>query len=283
MAAEGRPNAVARILELWRVHAWLGWLWATRDAAHFLTWMFTDAVAAVASVSGVLLLAQRFDGIGVWSRWEIVFMLGYAEMVAGILGGVFGYNILYISRRVGRGQLDHTLLQPQPVWMSLITEGFTPIEGLAGFLPGLGLTLWALPHLAIPVTPAWVALLIICIAASGLIVTSFSFICGALAFWAPRGAEEISTSALRMIASLRQFPLDGVGPVLAGGLLTLVPVGLAAWYPVRALLGRDPAALIVTPLAAVAFGLLAVGAFRLGLRQYGRTGSMRYSDFGHRR
>ena len=41
----------------------------------------------------------------------------------------FGYNVLTISRRLGRGQLDHTLVQPQPIWLSLLTEGFMPFSG----------------------------------------------------------------------------------------------------------------------------------------------------------
>jgi len=60
-------------------------------------------------------------------------------------------------------------------------------------------------------------------------------------------------------------------------------VGFAAWYPSRALLGHDPAGRWITPLAAAAFAALASLLFRAGLRQYGRTGSLRYSDFGHRR
>jgi ABC-2 type transport system permease protein len=283
MVAERRKNALWRLLELWSAHARLSWLWLTRDARHCLTWVFADLVCAVASISGVLLLAERFQGIGRWSRWEVLFMLGYAQMVSGLLGALFGFNILFISRRIGRGQLDHTLLQPQPVWMSLFTEGFSPVDGVAAFTPGLALIAWSLRHLSVRVTPEWTALLLASLAASGTIVTAFSFICGVLAFWAPRGAEEISSSALRMVDRLRPFPLDGVPPALAGGLLTLLPVGFAAWYPSRALLGHDPVGRWITPLAAAAFAALAALLFGAGLRQYGRTGSLRYSDFGHRR
>src|SRR5581483_4854349 len=75
MAAERRKNVPRRLLELWGAHARLSWLWMTRDARHCLTWVFADLISAVASVSGVLLLAERFQGIGHWSRWEVLFML----------------------------------------------------------------------------------------------------------------------------------------------------------------------------------------------------------------
>ena len=39
----------------------------------------------------------------------------------------------------------------------------------------------------------------------------------------------------------------------------------------------------VTPVAALLFSLLATLLFQRGLKHYGRTGSQRYTDFGHRR
>ena len=113
---------------------------------------------------------------------------------------------------------------------------------------------------------------------------SFTYVWGSLAFWAPRGAEEINSQTMRLMDELRAFPLDGVGMALQLGLLSFVPVGFVAWFPARALLGPSTALeLSVAPLAAAALGLLALGVFWKGLEQYGRTGSVRYLDHGHRR
>ena len=245
----------------------------------------SETFVNVAAVTAMLLLAQRFDGIGFWSKPQILFMFGYATLVRGVLDTFFNYNVLFISRRVGRGQLDHMLVQPQPLWMSLLTEGFTPFSGSANLLPGLVLIGWALGRMPCPLTFSWVALLILNLWASATVVLAFSFCWGSLAFWAPRAAEEINSSTARLLFDLKTFPLDGVGPFLLNGLLTVVPVGFLAWYPARSLLGLEPASwrLAVTPLAALLFSLLALWIFHLGLRQYGRTGSQRYLSFGHRR
>ena len=113
----------------------------------------------------------------------------------------------------------------------------------------------------------------------------FSYLWSSLAFWAPTAAEEISSSANRLMNQITPFPLDGLRPVALAGLLTVVPAGFIAWYPSRALLGLDPSpvALVVTPLAALLLGGVAAWAFTRGLHEYGRTGSQRYSAFGHRR
>jgi ABC-2 type transport system permease protein len=105
-----------------------------------------------------------------------------------------------------------------------------------------------------------------------------------LAFWAPRAAEEISSSATHLLDQLKPFPLDGLSPLLLGGLMTVVPVGAMAWSPCRALLGIDSAAYAgwITPLIAFTLSLIAIGIFRKGMQHYEQTGSQRYSNFGHR-
>jgi ABC-2 type transport system permease protein len=276
---------VPRLLRLWHLHVRMNVIWMTRDFRSFITYFLSDMVAGVAGVTAILLLAERFDGIGTWSKFQVVFLLGYAAVIRGLLNSLFGLNILFISRRLGRGQLDHVLLQPQPVATTLLTEGFTPFDGAASLLPGLLLMGWAAGELALPVTPQWLLLLAADLLASGGVVLSFSFLWGSLAFWAPRAAEEVSSSAIHMVDQLRSFPLDGVGPLLLAGFLTVLPVGFVAWHPCRSLLGLDtsPGAAGLTLLASVLLGALAAWVFRRGMRHYGRTGSQRYSSFGHRR
>jgi len=266
------------------VYAHLDLLWVTRDLKNCLIFVFSDLVLSVAGVSAVFLLAERFQGIGVWSKEQVVFLLGYATVVTGVMDMFFTYNVLHISRRVGRGQLDHTLIQPQPLWLSLVTEGFAPFSGSGTVLVGLGLLAWSSRALGLQISLDWLGLAGLNVLSSCTIVLAFSFIWGSLAFWAPRGAEEISSAAVRLISQLKSFPLDGLGPVLLGGLLGAVPVGFVAWYPAGTLLGLGAVdrSVYATPLAALVFVALAVFVFRKGLQHYGRTGSQRYLSFGHR-
>jgi ABC-2 type transport system permease protein len=274
-----------RFVQLWRVAAYLDLMFVTRSPKQVVGYVLTDALLSLAAASGTLLLAERFVGIGVWSRPQVLFMLGYAILASGLLSLCFGYNILFISRRLGRGQLDHTLVQPQPLWQSLLTEGFMPFTGSAELVPGLALMLWAAPRLGLDPSPAWLALLLLNLLASATVVFAFSYAWGSLAFWAPRAAEEISSTAMRMMTQLKPFPLDGARGLLGGALLTLLPAGFVAWYPCRALLGLDPApyAVAVTPLAAAVLLAGALWVFHKGCKHYARTGSQRYSSFGHRR
>ena len=273
-----------KLLRLWRLYLYLDFMWMTRDLRFFLHCFLSDTALNLAAISGTFLLAERFSGLGVWSKPQVVFLLGYGMLVAGLINTLFGFNVLYISRRLGRGQLDHTLVQPQPLWLSLLTEGFMPISGSAILLPAAGLLWWAGHALGLASTGRWWALFALQVLSSATVATAFSFLWGSLAFWAPRAAEEISSSAMRVVNQLKPFPLDGSGPLLMGGLLSLLPVGFVAWYPCRFLLGLDPSFRqgIATPLAALILVLAAAWAFAKGRKHYERTGSSRYLSFGHR-
>jgi ABC-2 type transport system permease protein len=278
-------RTVKRLLALWQLHGWLDILFITRSTSTALAWYLADIIIGLAAVTTTLFLAERFDGIGPWSHGQVLFLLGYALLVRGSLNAFFNYNVAHISRRIGRGQLDHLMVQPQPLWMALVTEGFAPVTGGAMLVPGIGLLAYAAGQLGLDVSPGWLALLLGNIAASMAIVMAFNFAWATLAFWAPRSAEEINHSTWNLMMTLQGFPLEGLPALVLGGLLTIVPVGLIAWLPSRALLGIGMPTWsgVLVPAAALLLAGVAAAIFLRGLRQYGRTGSTRYLSWGHRR
>ena len=259
-------------------------LWITRDFKQFLAWGISDVIVSISSIFAMALLAERFSGIGVWSTPQIEFMLGFSVVNRALLEVFFGFNIAFISRRIGRGQLDHVLIQPQPMWMTLLTEGFSPFFGSLTLLPGVALLVWSFLHLHLKLTFSWACLLVLLQGSALVISLAFQFIWGSIAFWAPRAAEEISSSTMNLMQTLKSYPLEGLGVGMTVTLLSVLPVGFLGWFPCRALLGIDksPGALWGTPLAAVIASALTLLIFGKGMQRYGRTGSQRYTNQGHR-
>jgi ABC-2 type transport system permease protein len=282
MAARSGP---LRLLRLFGLYATMDLLFLARGPQAAFAYYASDLVIGLAAVTATYLLAERFDGIGPWTRPQVLFLLGYALLVHGCIDAFFNYNMAQISRRIGRGQLDHLLIQPQPLWMAMLTEGFAPVTGSGMLLPGVGLLVLAGQQLQLAPTPGWWALLVVDLAASITVVLSFEYAWGCVAFWAPRAAEEINSSTWRLISQLAPFPLEGLSAVALSCLLTVVPVGLVAWYPSRVLLGiaAPTWAPALLPGMAVLLGAIAIWIFTRGLRHYGRTGSTRYLAYGHRR
>lgn len=247
-------------------------------------WAITDFIAYTVDLGAVLLLAQTFGGglVG-WSVGELLFLYGFSTTAAAMRMVLFNYNTSAVSRRIGRGQLDHTLVQPQPLALSFATEGFSPFSSIGALLPGLALLVIGIAAANVHLDPAFVAKLVVCIASSMFLVLAAGFAIGAAAFWAPRGAEEISTRANQLL-TLTDFPFDPLPARLRTALLTALPAGFVAWFPASVLLGRRPPdQWVFVPLVATAAALVAAAIFRKGLRHYERTGSTRYSTFGHRR
>lgn len=278
-------GSISALWRQWRLFAWMDFTWMTRNLSFFLTYFLSDLTLGVATITATFLLAARFDGIGPWTTHQIIFMLGYATIVHGAMDTFFNYNVAFISRRIGRGQFDHMLVQPRPVWLTFLTEGFAPLSGGGITVVGVALTVWAASKLSLAISPAWLAAAVANVVASCAIVLAFSFLWGSLAFWAQRAAEEISSSAINMMSQLTPFPLDGLGSGWLGGMLTVLPAGFVAWFPCRALLGidRSPYAVGITPLAAIILAALTLAVFHKGMKHYGQTGSQRYLSFGHRR
>ena len=277
---------MARLLRLWRLYATMDLLYVARGPRAALTYYFADLVRGAAAATATFLLAERFDGIGAWTKPQVLFLLGYALLVRMLIDLFFNYNLAHVSRRIGRGQLDHLLIQPQPLWMALVTEGFAPATGTGMLLPSMLLLGAANQQLHLSVTPGWWALFVVYLLASMLVVQAFEYAWASLAFWAPRAAEEINSHTWDLLQTLIPFPLDGLAGWALTSLVTIVPAGLVAWSPARVLLGLAPVTwrdAAVVPVAAILFAAFAAWIFPRGLHHYGYTGSSRYLDYGHRR
>ena len=261
----------------------LDWHVVTRSAKVFFGWTVTDLVYRAASVSGLLLVAERFSGIGAWDRHQVLFLLGYVSLVDTFVWGLFNANMAFVSRIIGRGQLEHRLIQPRPLWISMLTSGAAPIWALSQLIPAAVLLAMSLGHLSVSIGPGWWFRLLVSVVGSVLIQQSFQFAWASAAFWAPVGAEEISSETNRVLENLRPFPLDGFGRGITGTLVTILPTGLIAWYPARGLAGVGAVSwvrFLGSVLLAFSIALL---LFRLGLRRMFGAGIGRYTDFGHRR
>src|SRR5262249_19988217 len=160
-------------------------------------------------------------------------------LVRAIVDIFFNYNVAFISRRVGRGQLDHLLLQPQALWMALLTDGFSPFTGSGMLVPSAVLLGWSVHEVPIALSASWFGLLTAKLLASVLTLLAVVYAWARLEVWAPGYAEEMNASTCALCTQLGVFPVDGVGALLLSALLSIVPDRLIAWRPARVLVGLD--------------------------------------------
>jgi len=277
---------IKRFLHLYALYAKMDLAWLLRDKTFALLAIFTDVITNLSAVTGVFLLAWRFDGIGGMGRFQVLFMLAYATIITGIFQTFCsGCNTGHISRRIGRGQLEHMFIQPLPLPTQLATEGFIPFSGSSNLISGAVLMVIATSNLGIALPWWWMLSLIGNLLVTTAIILGQSYLAASLTFYAPVQAEEISSYVIDAFGYISTFPLSGMPLYLQLPLLTMIPTGLLAWFPPLALLGDAP--LGVSPwyplIFAAALWMVAAHFFRKGLNHYVKRGVNRYHAMGHRR
>ena len=278
-------DKIKSIWRLQRLYARMDLNWVLQDFSSALIVIISEIISNISAVAGILLLAVRFGGAGGLNADEVLLMLAFFQLADGLCHMLFGnYNVLHISRRIGRGQVDHMLIQPRPLGVQLLTEGFMPFSGSSGFLIGAFLAVIAWTRLGLAVTPVRILLFLLYIACHMLLVLGQSYLLGAAAFRSPVACEELSTLILDLNAQLGRFPLFGLPGWLHGLLLSVLPAGLLAYLPSLVLLGRLTGFVQALPACIAAAFVLAAAAFlRAGLRRYLQYSCNRYKDMGHRK
>lgn len=275
-----------QLLSLYALYAKMDFAWLTRDRLFASVAIISDIIANAASVTGVFLLAWRFGGIGGMTGDEILLMLAYTTLVTGLFQLFFAANNTgHISRRIGRGQLEHMFIQPLPLPVQLLTEGFIPFTGSGNMLTGAALIAVALWRLDIAPTWWWLFSLAGNLLVSTVIILASSYLASSAAFRAPVQAEEISTYVIDGHGSISEFPLSGMPRKMQTALVAVLPSGLLGWFPTLVLLGKPPLGLPgwFPVAAALAFSAAAAYFFRKGLKYYVTKGINRYLPYGHRR
>lgn len=278
-------DKVKMLLRLLGTYGKMDLMWFLRDTKYCILQIVTHIVTAGAAIAGVFVLASRFGGIGGLTQDQLLFMLGYTMLGDGVFSLFFvGYNAGQISRTIGRGQLDHCMIQPVPLWMQLVTGGFSPVSGSSILICGIGLTIYAIGRLELAVTFGWFLLLILSVLASVIVFLACVYLVSCVAFWAPVAAEESASLVHEMFGSLKRYPLGGIGLHWQAVFCSVLPVGVTGWFPSLWLLGEShaPGLPVWTFMMASAFGLMAALVFSKGMKHYATDGSPRYSSFGHR-
>jgi len=279
------------LIRLYRQYAKMDLLWFLRDTRYFFIQLVSDVVSGGCTIAGVCLLSANFKNFSGMTQNEILFMMGYALFIDGIFMVFFiGNNTGMVSRIIGRGQLDHIMIQPVPLWAELLAQGFSPVSGSPIMIFGTGLTAYGAIRAGLPINAFTILLFLFYSICSIVIVMSFIYLISCSAFYAPAAAEEIAGVGRELFSSLKTYPLGNMNGFQKHLFLSLIPVGLCAWLPSTLLIkagrfGLDgiliPEAFYL-PIAAAIFSFIATITFKKGMKYYETYGSPRYSGFGHR-
>lgn len=214
--------------------------------------------------------------LGGWSLWEIIYLYGItclAFVAAQLIGEGFEDFHFYIKS----GEFDQMLTKPISPLVQIAAMSFR-IERLGGFLQAIiALTISCikmnvfadLQHIL------WIGLSIFCMIMVyyGLFIAN-----GALTFFAVEATTMFNAFTYGGI-EVAKYPLSIYQKWMQSLFLYCIPLGFVSYLPATMIFSKDtnlavysPHA-IYTPVAAISFLFLMLGAWRLGLRNYQSTGS----------
>jgi ABC-2 type transport system permease protein len=187
----------------------------------------------------------RFPG---WSMPEALLVQGTFMLARGLAYACFFGMVWTLFEQVREGTFEVTLLKPRsPLVLTLVQS--LDVQGLGQLLGGAALFGWAAAHLP---RPGPGAVLLFCALLLGAVAVLFAlalFMAGSLFVWVGNARVLELSEAVMLFA---QYPGTIYGRSFRLLLATVVPVGMIAFLPAQALLGR------AEPVTAVAAGCVAL-------------------------
>lgn len=270
------------LLRSYKIYARMDFLWLIRDTKYCLLQILADLISSLSSILIILQLAKRFQNIGGLDYYELVLMLGISVAVFGLYDMFFAnYNNGLVCRIIGRGQIDHYLIQPVPLFIQIITRGFAPFSGSSQLIMAVIMITLALRKLS-RLTLSNMVSALICSVGALIIIVCMIYLHSTIAFFNPASGEEVGTIVLEMFRENSIFPLGE----LLGGLQiffsSVIPVGAIAWIPTMIITRWKKEYMMIYGMMALSFMVITIWIFKRGIQYYVQKGSGRYSGFGHR-
>lgn len=249
----------------------------TQFRANFLLGAVGQFIYTLLGIIFVDTLLPAGETLNGWSFWQVILLFGFGDLAFG-LSAIFMFRIFlgFEASYIIAGRLDQLLVQPLPVLSSLILHNID-LNHLAVVLKGAVLVALASSHLDLGWNLAAVARLALLAACGAAVYAGLYLAFVSLGFWFRRR----SSLALPVLSLnyLTQYPLSIYPPPLQAALTFVLPLGLATYYPVNALLHFNGTPGIITipfwllPLLSALVLLFGIRVFHMGLRSYVSSGT----------
>jgi ABC-2 type transport system permease protein len=225
---------------------------------------------------GVLALFDRFGSLSGWSLGEVALFYGLADLTFAIADAT-GAGFASFATLVKSGDFDRVLLRPRSAALQLLGSELT-LKRVGRASQGLAVLVWASHAAGVAWTPATVLLAVAAIAGGVCLFLGLIILQATAAFWTTETLEVWSafTHGGNYAA---QYPLPIYRPWFRRFFVYVVPLACVQYWPGLVILARpDPLGAPpwlgwISPAAGAVFLLLALAAWRAGIRRYVSTGS----------
>ena len=243
--------------------------------ADFVTGVIGVLVMNIVTLGLIGILVTRFSDLNGWTVWEVVFL--YSLWILGhSLYSMFLWHMRTLEDYLVQGTFDQFLLRPvSPFVMFLGRE--VQYLGVADFAIGAGGISLAYVNLGLQWGPGHWAFLVLAVLCGAMIETTISLMIACIAFWTGR-SRRANQLVMQVNVMVQYYPVDIFGLAFRVVVTGLIPVAFMNYYPALMLLGKLDRIgdwwflAYMSPVVVVIMIGLAMGVWRLALRQYSSSG-----------
>ncbi len=232
--------------------------------------IFSQFIVQLVSLIFILIVFQNTENIAGWNFKQILLLYGVTRIPIGIAGYCFDELYEIGPKYIRNGDFDKILLRPVHPLISIIgaSEEFVSI---GDFILGLGMTIYMLIDLAIPITAILIFKIIFFSIIGALIIGAINTIFSISSFWTYR-SDEVIWSFYRMY-SFTEYPIDIYNKFIKIIITIILPFAFVAYYPTMDYLGLNHIMIYLSPIVAIVLWIIAIKLWNLALTKYRSTGT----------
>jgi len=239
-------------------------------------WMMASGQLLTTAIEflGIWVLFQRFGNLKGWSLAEVALLYGIVNLAFALAEGIGrGWDVF--PALVRAGEFDRLLLRPRGTALQVAGLEMQAMR-IGRLLQGLAILVWAVLQAGVGWSLAKTALVLACVVGGACLFYGLFVLQATAAFWTVE-ALELANTVTYGGTETAQYPLTIYRPWFRRFFTFVVPLACVNYLPAHLLLGRPsevPALLLwAAPGVGVLFLLVALQAWKVGVRHYRSTGS----------
>lgn len=242
----------------------------------FLLQSFGHGALTAIEFLGVWALFDRFGAIRGWSLAEGAFFYGNIS-VTFALADAFARGFDLFGNMVKAGDFDRVLVRPRSTVLQLIGQEFT-MRRIGRFVQGVVVLGFAISALDMEWSMAKVGLLVFASVGGVCLFTGLVILQATSAFWTTESLEVWNAFTYGGV-SMSQYPMSIYRSWFRQFFTYVIPLASVSYFPIvgvlakGASLGVSPLVPWLSPLAGVAFLVVSLQFWKIGIRHYRSTGS----------
>lgn len=238
--------------------------------ADFAIGAFATLLTQLGGMAMLWLVVTQISDLAGWSIQQLMLLYGLITL-ARSFDMIFFDNLHALGAEyVREGKFDILLMRPLSPLFQMATAHIQQ-DGFGLLALGVGLTVYAGNALQLFTSISSILLLLFIVINGALLISAITVLFSALGFVTAN--SHIVLESVDGIADFAHYPLS-VFPQWIGNLTTWVlPYAFISYYPASHLLGFSLTVLWVYPLLTASVWIIALFAWRRGIRYYSSTGS----------